>query len=114
MSVPGASDSGLPAQARALERDVDDALLVGAEHDIPLQDARGVVEVHDGLLRTPDRLVGAVDQRLTSLGQHLDRHVIRDEVFFDQGAHEVEVGLAGARKADLDLLVSHLAPAGRT
>ena len=28
-------------------------------------------------------------------------------VLFDEAAHEVEVGLAGRREADLDLLVAH-------
>jgi hypothetical protein len=95
------------AQAGALERDIDDALLVGAEHDVALQHARGVVEVHDGLLRAGDRLVGAVDERLAGLRQHLDRDVIRDQVLLDEAAHEVEVGLARRREAHLDLLVAH-------
>ena len=95
------------AQPRALDRDVDDPLLVGAEDDLALQDARGVVEVDDRLLRAGDRLVRALDQVLARLGQHLDRDVVGDQVLFDELANEVEVRLARRREADLDLLVAH-------
>ena len=64
--------------------------------------------MHDRLAGTPDRLVGALDQLGTALGQHLDRDVLGHEVVDDELAHEVEVGLAGAREADLDLLEPHL------
>ena len=67
------------AQARAVEGDVDDALLVGAEDDVALQHARRVVEVHDRLLRAGDRLVGALDEVLARLRQHLDRDVVGDQ-----------------------------------
>ncbi len=39
------------ADARAVQGDVDDPLLVGTEHHIALQHAGRVVEVHNGLLR---------------------------------------------------------------
>ena len=73
----------------------------------PLQRRRGVVEVHDRLLGAADRLVGALDQLLAGLGQHLDRDVVGDQVLLDELPDEVEVGLAGRREADLDLLVAH-------
>ena len=109
-------DGGLGglAEAGALEGDVDDALLVGAEHDVALQDAGGVVEVDDRLLGALDRLVGAVDEVLARLGQHLDGDVVGDRVLVDEAAHEVEVGLRGRGEADLDLLVAHVRRAGRT
>ena len=97
----------LAAQAGAFERDVDDALLVGAEDDLALQHARRVVQVHDRLLGAGDRLVGALDQVLAGLRQHLDGDVIGDDILFDQVAHEVEVGLARRREPDFDLLVAH-------
>ena len=94
-------------QRAPCERDVDDALPVGAEHHVALQHARRVVEVHDRLLGAADRLVGAVDEVLARLRQHLDGDVIRDQVLLDELPHEVEVGLARRREADLDLLVAH-------
>jgi hypothetical protein len=63
--------------------------------------------VDDGLLGPADRVVGALDQVLAGLGQHLDDDVVRDDVVLDQLPHEVEVGLARRREADLDLLVAH-------
>ena len=44
---------------------------------------------------------------VAGLGEHLDDDVVRDQVFLDQLPDEVEVGLAGRREADLDLLVAH-------
>ena len=58
--------------------------------------------------RPMQRLVGAADEVLAALGQHLDRHVLGDEVVLDDVAHEVEVGLGGRGEADLDLLEAHL------
>ena len=59
-------------------------------------------------------LRGALDQVLAGLGQHRHRDVVGDLVALDQLPDEVEVGLAGRREADLDLLVAHAPPAGRT
>jgi hypothetical protein len=51
---------------------------------------------------------GAADQLFARLGQHDDGDVVGDAVFFDQHAHEVEVGLRGGREADLDFLHADL------
>ena len=97
----------LLAQPGALDGDVADAVLVEAEDHPALQRRGRVVEVHDRLLGAAQRLVGALDELLASLGQHLDHHVVGDQVLLDQHPHEVEVGLRGRREADLDLLVAH-------
>jgi len=68
-------------QLGAGDGDVDDAVIVEAEHDPPLQ----------------------------RLHQHLDGDVVRDRALLDERAHEVEVGLRGGGEADLDLLEAHLA-----
>ena len=85
-------------------RDVDDAGAVEPEHDAALQLRGRVVEVHDRPLGAADRLEGLVDQFGARLGQHLDRHVVGDQVLLDDLAHEGEIGLRGRREADLDLL----------
>ena len=97
----------LLAQLGAVDGDVLDPLLVEAEDHATLQGRGGVVEVHDRLLRAADRLEGALDEVLARLGQHLDDDVVGDEVFLDEHAHEVEVGLRCRGEADLDLLESH-------
>ena len=84
-----------------------DRVAVGAEHHAALQDRRRVVEVHDRLRRARARLEGPLDQLGPALGQHLDGHVVGDRALLDDLADEVEVGLAGRREADLDLLVAH-------
>ncbi len=54
--------------------------------------------------RSAQALIGALDQLLAGLRQHHDRDVVGNHVLLDQLANEVEVGLRGGRKADLDLL----------
>jgi hypothetical protein len=97
----------LAAQLRTVHCDVDDARLVEAEDDLALQRVGRVVEVHDRTRRALQALVRAFDQFLTTLHQHLDRDVVGDPVLLDQLTDEVEVGLAGRREADLDLLEPH-------
>lgn len=46
----------------------------------------------------------AADQSLAGRGQHFNSDVIRDVVFFDRFAHEVEVGLRSRRKGHFDFL----------
>ena len=94
-------------QLGAVDGDVDDAGPVGVEDDPPLQGAGRVVEVDDRLPGAAQRLEGALDQLVAGLGEHLDRDVVGDQVLLDELADEVEVGLAGGREADLDLLVAH-------
>ena len=63
--------------------------------------------MHDGARRADQRLVGALDQLVPALREHLDGDVVGDEIFLDQLAHEIEVGLARGREPDLDLLEAH-------
>ena len=35
----------------------------------------------------------ALDQCLPGLREHLDDHVVRDEVFFDDLSHKIKIGL---------------------
>ena len=93
---------------RARHRDVDDARPVEPEDDAALQFRGRVVEMHDRALGAADRLEGLVDQLGARLGQHLDRHVLGDQVLLDDLAHEVEIGLRGRRETDLDLLEAEL------
>ena len=97
----------LAAQLGGVDGDVDDAGLVEAEHDSALQRVRRVVEVDDRTGCSLDALVGALDELLAALREHLDRHVVGDPVLGDELADEVEVGLARRREADLDLLEPH-------
>jgi hypothetical protein len=96
-------------QPRTVDGDLLDVVLGTAEDD-PAEDRRGgVVQVHGGALGALQRLHGPLDQVLAGLGQYGDRDVVGDGAgLLDDGAHEGEVGLAGGREADLDLLVAHL------
>ena len=97
----------LAAQLGGVHGDVDDPGLIESEDDLALQRIRRVVEVHDRSRRAFDALVGAFDELLPALREHLDRHVVGNPVLGDELADEIEVRLAGRREADLDLLESH-------
>ena len=90
------SSSNFLHELGAAHGDVEDAVLVEAEHDAALQRRGRVVEVDDRLLGASQRLVGALDQLLAGLGEHLDDDVVGDQVLLDELPHEVEVGLADA------------------
>ncbi len=98
----------LAGQAGGVGGDLGDAVVVEAEDHPALQDRGRVVEVDDRLAGALDRLVGALDQLGAALGEDLDGDVVGYPVLLHQLADEVEVGLAGAREADLDLLEAHL------
>ena len=63
--------------------------------------------MQDDLLGALDRFEGALDQLRPALGQHLDCDVVGDAALVDDRADEVEVGLRGGGKGDLDLLEAH-------
>ena len=97
-----------PDLFRRRHRDVGHALAIGAEHDFALQSGGRVVEMDDDLLRALHRLERALDQLGAALGQHLDRHALRNVAGLDDRADEVEIGLRRRGKGDLDLLEAHV------
>ncbi|MCY1433865.1 hypothetical protein D9M71_499050 [compost metagenome] len=94
-------------QLGGVHGDIDHALLVLVEDDAAERRCSGVVDVDDGLLRPAQGLEGTGDQVFTGLGQHLDGHVVRNAVVFDQVADEVEVGFGSGGEGHLDLLQAH-------
>src|SRR5690606_31018612 len=68
----------------------------------------GVVQVHHGALGAGGRLDGAGDEVLARLGQDDDGDIVRNAVFIDQLAHEVEVGLRSRGEADFYFLEADL------
>ena len=106
-----AADQGLLELAGELcgvDRDIDDAALIEVEHHFALQRIGAVVEVNNGLVHALQAFVGALEQLLAALHQNLNGHVVGDEIFFDELAYEIEVGLACGREAHLNLFESHL------
>ena len=93
---------------RGVDRDLGHALAVGPEHDLALQGRGRIVEVDDDLLRAFDRLERAFDQFRAALGQDLDGDAVGNRAGLDDRADEVEIGLRGRGKGDLDLLEAHV------
>ncbi len=59
--------------------------------------------MHDRALDAFKRLKRSRNQFRTGLRQHLNRDVIRDQMFVNQPAHEIEVRLRGRRKSNFNL-----------
>src|SRR5712691_6587063 len=92
------------APACGVGRDLDDAGFAQTKDDASLELRRRVVEVNDGARRAAQTLERPLDELAAALGEHLDRHVVGDEILLDELADEVVVGLRRRRKADFDLL----------
>src|SRR6185437_10090214 len=65
---------------------------------------RRVIEMHDRARNAAQRLERPPDQLVTRLREHLDGHVIGDQVLLYELAHEIEVRLRRRRERNLDLL----------
>ena len=50
----------------------------------------------------------SLDDMLSCLCQYLDRYIIRNHVFFDQGSHKLIFCLGSSRESNLDLLKSNI------
>ena len=72
------------AQCCSLYRDIDNALLVKAEHDATLQWVSGVIEVHDCALGTLQTFVRALQQIFAALHQHLNSDIVWNEILLDE------------------------------
>lgn len=77
------------------------------QDDVTPRGRGGGVEVHDGAGEAFDGVDGPVDQVLPRRGEHGDRDVVGHRAALGEVAYEVEVGPAGGRVTDLDLLEAH-------
>ena len=94
---------------RSLHGDLQDLLLRLMEYLLSLGHRGGIVHMHDGLLHALQGLEGLADDMLPGLGQHLNRHIVGDQILLNQGADKGVLRLGRCREAYLDLLKSHLA-----
>src|SRR5699024_5361616 len=92
----------------AARRDIAHLVFAGLEYYAPEERRDCVVQVDVRVVNADQRLHGTFDEVFARLRQHRDRDVFGDEVVFDQMAHKREIGFAGRRESDLDLLVTHL------
>jgi len=93
---------------RAFPGNILHALLVEPEHDVPPCGRNGVVKMDNGCARAFQAGKTGLDQVAARLGQHLDDDVIGNFAGFDEATDKVEIGGAGGRKSDLDLLDADL------
>src|ERR1700732_5139819 len=60
--------------------------------------------MHDCAARALETLERARNELRARLGQHLDGNIARNQALLDKLSYEVELGLRGGGKADLDFL----------
>jgi len=89
---------------RVMRREFNDLVIVHAQYHPPHHRRHSVVQVNNRTTRAAQRFERSLDQWLTRLRENLDRHILGNEIAFDQQAHEVEIGLRGRREPYLDLL----------
>ncbi len=70
-----------------------------SKHLLPLCKGGGVVQMHHGIFCPTQCFKGLFDDVLSRLGQYLYCHVVRNQVFFNQGAQKVELCFRSCRKA---------------
>ena len=97
----------LLAQGGRIGGELLDAGLVLAEHDLTLQHGYGIVEMHDGAPGALKAFISLANQVLSSLGEHDDGHIVRNELTLDEHADEVIIGFGSRREADLNLFEPH-------
>lgn len=64
--------------------------------------------MHHRAGRALEGVEGSADDMVAALGEHLHRHVVRDEVPFDERAQKFVLRFAGGGEPDLDLLEAQL------
>ena len=89
---------------RPFHGDVHDTVHVLAEHDFALQRRRGIIEMDDDVLGALHGLEGLFDQLGAGLDEDLQRHVVRHQVLFNQGADDVVFRFRRGREPDFDFL----------
>ena len=72
------------AVTSAVKGDIHDSLTVFTEDNFTLQNAGGVIEVNNCLLSASNSFVGALNEVVTRLSQHLNGDVIRNGIFFNK------------------------------
>ena len=93
---------------RALDRDRLYPCLVELEHDVAPCRTDRVIQMHDGAFCSRHAFEGALDQVAARLGQSLNDDIFGYASVVDEAAHEVEIGLACTRKANLDFFDADL------
>ena len=93
---------------RSFHRNLCDLLPLHMEDHIPLQCGSRIVNMHNRLFTSLDRLKCPLHQFLPALGQYLYDHIVRNHLTVDQLPQKIKFYLAGRRKSNLYLLESQL------
>ena len=88
--------------------DFNNFILAHLKDLLPLGQGGRVIQMNDSLFRSFQRLEGLLDDVFPGLGQHLDGHVIGNQVVFDQCPEKGILGFRGGREPHFDFLETQL------
>ena len=98
----------LANEARPGDRHLENLFARIVENEPAVQIARRHIAVDDRPLHATQRFSSLVDQVFARLGQHGNRHVVRNQILLDQHPHEVKVVRGSGGKCHFDLLETDL------
>ena len=90
------------------DSDVHDLVLRHPEDLLPLGKGGGVVEMDHHILGAFDGLKGFLNDVGAGLGEHLDVHIVGDQMVLDDGPQKFILGLGGGGEAYLNLFEPHV------
>ena len=93
----------LPDEPGPFHRDVNDALHIRVEYHLALESGSGIIEMDNDILGALNRLKGLLNQMGPGLHQHLDGHIIGNQVPFDEGAENFVLRFGSGGEAHFNL-----------
>ena len=93
---------------RSVDGNLLHLLLIFPENLLPLCHGSRIVYMYYCMRSPLDRLKGPFYDVFPRLCQHLDRHILRNHISFDQCTHELVFCLRCRREPDLNLFESHI------
>ena len=91
----------------SVDGDLGDGVHILVENHLALERGGGIVEMHDHIFCAVDCLKGLADEVFSRLHQHLNGHVVGDEIALDECAENFVFCFAGGGEADFNLLEAH-------
>ena len=95
-------------QFGTVHSDLFDLFFGHPEHLFPLGNTDGIVEMNDRAGCALASIKGFADDVLPALGQHLNRHILRNHAVLDQSPEEFILRLGCCREAYLNLLETNI------
>ena len=98
----------LADQPRTFHGNVDNTLHIGLKYHLALQGGRGIIKMHDHVFRSMNRVERFTDQMGSCLHQDLNRHIIGNQVLFNQGPQNFIFRFTGRGEPNFDFFKTNV------